>query len=668
MDKFKTTSFVSLLIYSLGSQAGSLESLKNLSLEEFSNLDIVVTSLSRKPQKLTESAAAVYVISNEDIKRSGAMSLPEALRLAPGVEVAQINASTWSITARGFGGKFSKKLLVLMDGRTIYTPLFSGVYWDVQDTLLEDIDRIEVIRGPATAMWGGNAMNGVINIITKAARDTQGGLLTASIGTEVKRQTALRYGDKVGDDFFYRVYGKHKKNDSSVDATDTNDSFDENDLNQIGFRADWAMSEKNTFEFQGDLYKGQVEQRQPVATLSPIVGLMDVDRENQLSGFNILGKWTHQLSTTSDWSIQAYYDRAKRQDTATVDIKVDTLDIDFKHQFTIAEKHQIIWGVGYRRVLDDLLGKNAVHFAPHRRLLHRYNAFFHDEIELLPNKVSLIIGSQFEHNDFTGFEIQPNIRVKWNIDEQSLAWASVSKGLGIPDRSTENARVDVRAIAGAPPILVAFVGNESMEPEEVIAYEMGYRTFFGQGNLFDISFFYNDYSHLRTNELGTPFVEATPAPLHVVQPLVGGFDKKAESYGLELVAEWAVNKDLTLKGQYSYFELDSKPASTSTATTPEKDEGLSPQHQASLRSLYQVSETLTFDTWVRYVDALPSINIDSYVDMDIRLSWTPSPDVELSLVGQNLLEGARQEYRDDIISNTPTQVERGVYAKVVFKF
>ena len=228
-----------------------------------------------------------------------------------------------------------------MDGRTIYTPLFSGVYWDVQDTLLEDINRIEVIRGPATAMWGGNAMNGVININTKAARDTQGGLLTASIGSEVKRQTALRYGDKVGEDFFYRVYGKHKKNDSSVDATDTNDSFDENDLNQIGFRADWAMPEKSTFEFHGDLYKGQVEQRQPVATLSPTVGLMDVDRENQLSGFNILGKWTHQLSTTSDWSLQAYYERAKRQDTATLDIKLDTLDIDFKHQFNIAEKHQV---------------------------------------------------------------------------------------------------------------------------------------------------------------------------------------------------------------------------------------------------------------------------------------------------------------------------------------
>jgi iron complex outermembrane receptor protein len=668
MRKFRTCSFVPLLIYSLSSQAQGLDDLKNLSLEDFSNLDVVVTSLSRKPQKLMDAAAAVYVISNEDIQRSGATNIPEALRLAPGVEVAQINASTWSITSRGFPGRFAKKLLVLMDGRTIYTSVFSGVYWDMQDTLLEDIDRIEVIRGPATAVWGGNAMNGVINIITKSAQYTQGGLLTTSLGTEVEGQAGMRYGGKLGEDFFYRVYGKYKENDSSVDASDIHDSFDENDLGQMGYRVDWKLSEENTFVFHGDIYNGEVEQRQPVAVLTPAVGVVNVDKENEVSGFNMLGQWTHQVSESSSWSLQAYYDRAKRQNTATVDTKVDTLDIDFKHQFTLAEQHHIVWGAGYRQVLDDLSGKLGISFTPDRRRTHRYNAFFHDEFVLYPDKFSLIVGSQFEHNDFTGFEIQPSIRAKLNIDEQSLAWASVSKGLSIPDRSTEDVRVDVRAVPGAPPILVAFVGQEHMEPEEVVAYEMGYRTFFGKGNLFDISLFYNEYSHLRTNELGTPFVEATPAPFHVVQPIVGGFDKKAESYGLELVAEWVVNSDLTLKGHYSYFELDSTPASTTTAATPERDEGLSPQHQASLRTLYQISDAVTFDTWLRYVDALPSNAINNYVDVDIKLTWQPSQQIEFSLVGQNLLEGARLEYQDDIISNIPTQVERGVYVKALLRF
>lgn len=668
MHKFRICSLTALIMYSVSGQTGSLDELKNLSLEEFSDLDIMVTSLSRKPQKLTDSAAAVYVISQQDIKRSGATSIPEALRLAPGIEVARINASTWSVTARGFSGRFARKLLVLMDGRSIYTPMFSGVYWDVQDTVLEDIARIEVIRGPATAVWGGNAMNGVINIITKSARDTQGGLVTASVGNEVERQVAARYGSKVGDDFHYRVYGKYKKNDSSVDHLDQGNSYDENDLNQLGFRIDWDASSNNSWELRGDVYKGQVEQSQPVAVLTPMVGVLDVNRENQVSGFNLLAKWTHRISEHANWSLQAYFDRAKRQDTATVDIKVDTVDIEFKHQFKLAERHQIIWGAGYRQVLDDLQGKMGISFAPARRQTHRENFFFQDEISIIPDKFSFIVGSQFEHNDFSGYEAQPNIRAKWQVDESSLAWASVSKGLGIPDRSTENARVNVRAAPGAPPILVAFVGMDDMKTEEVIAYELGYRTLWGKGNLFDIALFYNDYSRLRSNELGTPFIEASPAPLHVVQPLVGSYDKDGESYGIEIAAEWTVNDKLTLKGHYSFFELDLMPSSTTTAPTPELAEGQSPQHQVSFQTQYQMTDTLTFDTWWRYVDELPEHGINNYVNLDVRMGWQATQDIELSLVGQNLLEGARLEYLDDLISNAPTQVERGIYVKALFKF
>lgn len=668
MNKIRMSSVAALLTYSVSGQTGSLDELKSLSLEEFSNLDVTVTSLSRKPQKLTDAAAAVYVISQQDIKRSGVTNIPEALRLAPGVEVARINASVWSVTTRGFAGRFARKLLVLMDGRSIYTPIFSGVYWDAQDTVLEDIDRIEVIRGPATAVWGGNAMNGVINIITKSATETQGGLLATSVGNEVETQAALRYGSKIGDDFHYRFYGKYKKNDSAVDLNDQHQTYDENELNQLGFRAEWQQSKKNHWQWQGDIYKGQVEQRQPIAVLTPVVGVVDVERENQISGFNVLGKWTHQFSPDANWSLQAYFDRAKRQDTATIDLKVDTFDIDFKHQFKWGERHQIIWGMGYRQILDDAEGKLNISVAPERRRTHRENFFIQDEISIIPGKFSLILGSQFEHNDFTGQEVQPNIRAKWHIDESSLAWASVSKGLGIPDRITEDARVNVRAVPGAPPRLVAFVGVDSTKPEEVIAYELGYRTLWGKGNLFDIALFYNDYKHLRTSELGTPFVEAVPAPVHVVQPLIPGFDQDGVSYGVEVAAEWSVSDKLTLKGHYSYFELDLIPASTSTSLTPELAEGVSPQHQASLRTEYQLSDNITFDTWLRYVDELPEHGINNYVNLDLRLAWQATDDLELSLVGQNLLEGARLEYVDDLISTPPTQVERGVYLKGLIRF
>lgn len=311
LEKARWTRFsliITAALYSFGQQvqASSIDQLKELSLEEFAELDVVVTSLSRKPQKLMDSAAAIHVISNADIKRSGATSIPEALRLAPGIEVAQIDSTRWAVTSRGFNGLFARKLLVLMDGRTVYSPVFSGVLWDVQDTLLEDIDRIEVIRGPATAVWGGNAMNGVINIITKSARETQGGLAVVSVGNEVKGQTALRYGDKIGEDFHYRLYGKYKKNDSSTDVTDSNGAYDENSLNQIGFRADWTLSEANYLEFQGDAYKGDFEQEQRVALLSPTIGLTDVSRQNENSGFNFISKWQHQQSETSSWTLQAF--------------------------------------------------------------------------------------------------------------------------------------------------------------------------------------------------------------------------------------------------------------------------------------------------------------------------------------------------------------------------
>lgn len=668
-NKYKKYFFLSVLCFVVAIQvvhAASVKELSKLSLEQFSELDLVVTSVSRKPQKLSETAAAVFVISNEDIKRSGVSSIPEALRMAPGVQVARIDANKWAITSRGFNGRFANKLLVLMDGRTIYTPLFSGVYWDSQDTLLEDIDRIEVIRGPATAIWGGNSMNGVINIITKKASDTQGGLFIAGAGTEVQGFAGLRYGGKLGDDANYRLYGKYADHDNSIENSGS-DSFDERDLSQAGFRLDWDKSKNDFVTLQGDVYNGNVEQKQ---TVTQLTAPFSVDRtaDEDIDGFNIIGRWNHQISENSSFALQMYYDHVKRKDNVTLDSEIDTFDIDLQHQFKIAERHSVNWGGGYRLLRDELNGRFVTSFTPSERVSPLYTAFIQDDMSFLNDELHLILGSKFEHNDFTGFEVQPNVRLRWSPNEQHTTWAAVSRGLRIPDRSNENIRFDSAVIPGAPPTQISIFGSTGKDPEEVIAYELGYRRFFEHNNSLDISLFYNDYSKLLTRELGTPFVETTPAPLHVVLPISPGRKMHGESYGIELAGEWNVSPNLVLKGAYSYFDLQLHAYADSTATSPEEDEGRSPHHQASLRGSYSISEDLQFHTWLRYVDELPDLNINDYVTMDVQLSWSPVKDLELSLVGQNLIEDEHQEFSGEILSIPNAQIERGVYAKLQWQF
>jgi iron complex outermembrane recepter protein len=661
--------FLSVLCFVVAIQvvhAASVKELSKLSLEQFSELDLVVTSVSRKPQKLSETAAAVFVISNEDIKRSGVTSIPEALRMAPGVQVARIDANKWAITSRGFNGRFANKLLVLMDGRTIYTPLFSGVYWDSQDTLLEDIDRIEVIRGPATAIWGGNSMNGVINIITKKASDTQGGLFVAGAGTEVQGFAGMRYGGKVGDDIHYRLYGKYSDHDSSIENSGS-DSFDERDLSQAGFRLDWDSSKNNFITLQSDIYNGNVEQKQTVAQLTAPFAV-DRTANEDIDGFNIIGRWNHQISEDSSFTLQMYYDHVKRKDNVTLDSEIDTFDIDFQHQFKIAERHSVNWGGGYRLLRDELNGRLVTSFTPVERVSPLYTAFIQDDISFLNDELHLILGSKFEHNDFTGFEVQPNVRLRWSPNEQHTTWAAVSRGLRIPDRSSQNVRFNASVIPGALPTQISIFGSTGKDPEEVIAYELGYRRFFEHNNSLDISLFYNDYSKLRTRELGTVFVETTPAPLHVVQPISGGRKMHGESYGIELAGEWNVRPDLVLKGTYTYFDLQLHADADSTATSPEEDEGRSPHHQASLLGSYSITEDLKFHTWLRYVDELPDLKINDYITMDVQLSWSPVKNLELSLLGQNLIEDEHQEFSGEILSVPNAQIQRGVFAKLQWQF
>ncbi len=411
-----------------GSQPDPLHQLKQLSLEQLMNIE--VTSVAKKEQKVGETAAAIFVITQEEIRRSGVTSIPEALRLAPGVTVSRIDGNSWAIGVRGFGSGLSRSVLVLIDGRSVYTPLFAGVYWDVQDTLLEDIDRIEVIRGPGGTIWGANAVNGVINIITKSATETQGLLATAGGGSEEKGFGSLRYGGKIGEDFSYRVHGKGFRRDGQF--TPHLSDVDDWQMGQGGFRTDWSLSERDKLTFQGDIYKGYSGLRTQVSSFSAPFSTI-VERDTDLSGMNLLGRWNRTLSETSNLALQIYYDRTFRREP-TFQEERNTVDFDFQHRFKIAGRQELIWGLGYRFTKGDTESVPTLVISPRNRADNLFSAFLQDEIVLVEDLLRLTVGSKFEHNDYTGFEFQPSGRLLWTPAARHVLWASFSRAVRTPSR------------------------------------------------------------------------------------------------------------------------------------------------------------------------------------------------------------------------------------------
>jgi len=415
---------------SLAVENNQLQDLTELSLEELMNIEI--TSVSKKAEKFSQAPAAIYVITSEDIKRSGATSLPELLRMVPGVEVARINSNAWAISVRGFNGRFANKLLVLIDGRSVYTPTFSGVFWDEQDLLLEDIERIEVIRGPGGTLWGANAVNGVINIITKKAKDTQGFFSTVTYGNIEKPTVGMRFGSKLGKDLYYRVYGKYFKRDSFEDIYG-NDAGDEWEVGRGGFRADYSKG-KDSFMVEGNVYKGETGENLNISSrLYP--------KTDDLQGGNLLCRWARKFSEKSDISLQMYYDHVERSQEyqmpsvtgglqkETFKMKLQTYDLDFQHRFFLGDKNEIVWGTGVRLIKDKY--QNTPHLAilPDSKWMHIYSGFVQDEIHLIPEKFSLILGSKFEHNSFTGFEYQPNLRLLYFPKKEHTIWAAISRAV-----------------------------------------------------------------------------------------------------------------------------------------------------------------------------------------------------------------------------------------------
>ncbi len=668
--------FIAMLLFlSPGAAGGDASGASNelpsdltvLDLEDL--MSIEVTTASRKTEKLWDAAAAVFVITAEDIRRSGAATIPDLLRMVPGLQVARIDASNWAISSRGFNGRFANKLLVLMDGRTVYTPLFSGVFWDVQDTMLEEIERIEVIRGPGAALWGANAVNGVINIITRKAADSHGFLATGGVGIEEKAFGAIRHGGHLGENAHYRLYAKYFDRDDAV--YDTGEKADDDWWGlRAGFRLDWSLSAIDSVTLQGDVYDGQVHDILSYPE-DPPEYMKTIHDDTDISGGNILWRWSRELSTSSQMALQVYYDKTSRT-RLLIPLEVhQTFDVDFQHRFPLGERHDVMWGAGYRFIRGDIDNSEFFILGEEKNTTDLFSAFLQDEIQLIRDELRLILGVKLEHNDYTGFECQPNARLLWIPREGSVLWASISRAVRTPSRTDYELLLNPATIPenaffpGSSPTSLFIQGNADYGSEEMIAYEIGYRVSPLEKFSIDIAAFFNDYDELQTSEPRSFDFSTRPARFVVAT------DNKmsGETYGIEVSADYDALDNWRLQAAYSYLQmkLTPDPDSRDFKAENDDDEGSNPHNQLSLRSTMDLPLGLEFDLWLRYVDELAGQGVDEYYTLDAHLGWAPKENLELSIVGRNLLENRHPEYKRAYVDHFPTEVERSMYVKVTWR-
>jgi iron complex outermembrane receptor protein len=637
--------------------------LTNLSIEQL--MDIKVSILGPS-ETVSKTPAAVSVVTQDDIRRSGARNIPEALRQVPGLDVAQVDASQWAVSARGFNDVFANKLLVLQDGRSIYTPLFSGVLWDAQGTLMEDVDHIEVVRGPGATLWGANAVNGVINIITKSAADTQGGLATGGGGSQERGFAGARYGGTMGSNAFYRVYGTYENHDETElpDGGGGNNSWQ---VARGGFRTDWEPTAENTFTLQGDGYAGWINQVfRTYDPANPPTLARSVRDSMEIRGANVLGRWTHTFSDTSELKLQAYYDRTER-DAPIIHEARDTLDLDLQHSFAVGDRNELIWGADYRLSSDRERNNPTISFTRTSEVLNFISAFVQDEIALVKDRLSLTVGSKLEHNDYSGLEVQPGARLLWTPVARQTFWTSVSRAVRTPSRVEESIILNQsREVAPNFFVPLTTAGSQNFKSEELMAYEAGYRTQPCKKISLDVALFYNDYDRLRSIAQQSSF---DPTQFYLANNISG------DTYGAEATATWRVLKWWRLQPSYTWLQMNLQAHTDSNGYTDtagvQQAEGSSPQNQFSLRSSMDLPHGVTFDTTLRYVDRLPAFRIGSYFELEARLGWQITKNLEVAVVGQNLLHDRHEEFGPSSVqtqNGNVSAIPRSVYGKVTWRF
>jgi iron complex outermembrane receptor protein len=626
--------------------------LTSLDIEDL--FDLEVTSLSKKSQRFTEAAAAIYVVSSDDIRRSGMRSIPEILRLVPGLQVARLSNNRWAISSRGFGSLFSDKMLVMIDGRSVYTPLFAGVYWDTVDTLLEDIDRIEVIRGPGGTLWGANAVNGVINIVTKNAKDTEGVLVTGGAGN-IDRYVAGRGGIQIGDDLAVRGYAKYYNN-ADFKGGGGLPSHDDTDQGRGGFRLDWTPTDDDHLSVSGDLYKGDSDAT--VNTSFQLLGMTLKNTDTKVRGAHILGRYTHVFDEGNDAAIQMYYDRTERDDAMWEEWR-NTFDLDLQHRFPLPLDSEVVWGLGYRYTDDDV-DEGVATFSPDSRDENLYTGFVQGEIPLLDDMLRLTAGTKLEHNDHTGWEYQPSVRAAVIPNESNTVWAAVTRAVRTPARSNDNIQINQ---VGGIPVPDAVTGNPDSRSEKVWAYELGYRVQPMDAISFDVSAYYNDYDDLQTLEVRQLF------PGTDIQ-----FDNKmtGEGWGVEVYGSWRVLEWWKMQAWYTYADLnldldnDSQAAPLIPLGSEAVENGV-PNHSFQIRSSMDLPYDTTMDVAFWWVDKVKALDIGAYERLDLRLAWMPIESLELAFVGQNLTQAKHQEWAHEF-GYEGTRIPRTFYGALTWKY
>jgi iron complex outermembrane recepter protein len=605
--------------------------LKKLPLEQLA--DVEITSASRRPEPLSQASSAISVITGDEIRRAGVTNLPDALRLGPAMEVAQIDGHTWAISTRGFNSSAANKLQVLMDGRTLYTPLFSGVFWDVQQAFLPDLEQIEIIRGPGATLWGANAVNGVINIRSKSADETQGVLIYGGGGIEESGFGGIRYGGMAGPDTAFRVYVMHDSRDS-LELSNGADAEDDYHITQGGFRIDSKIHRDDSLTLQGDAYAGNFGQFESG----------DVD----VNGQNIIGRWTREISNDSSFTLQAYFDRTHRFIPNLFEESRETYDLDFQHQLRLGE-HDIIYGANYRLSHDDIGNIGSVlAFLPPEETEHLVSAYAQDEWHIVPDFFSITAGSKFEYNTFSGFEVQPTGRFTLLPGKGQTLWGAISRAVRTPTRIDQDFFVPNPA-TGAPTILTS---SDKFDSEVLVAYELGYRIKPADQLSFDLAAYYNDYDNLRS-------IEPQPDGSFAIENLL-----RAHSYGGTLSARWQATDWWQWDGSVSLLQLTIDRAG-SRDPTGGAGEANDPDVSFILHSRLDLARNVEFDSYLRFVDDLPSPATPSYLELDLRLGWSLRPGLEVAIVGRNLLDDAHPEFAGTMLTR---EVQRSVYGTLRWEF
>lgn len=654
------------VILSLAAEASEPEDqdLMSMNIEDLMTME--VTSVSKQSEKMMDASAAIFVITGEDIRRSGAHNIPELLRMVPGMQVGRLDNNNYAVSARGFNDIFGNKLLVLIDGRSVYTPSFSGVFWSTQDLVLGDIDRIEVIRGPGATLWGANAVNGVINVITKDTAETKGTLVETSADNRTQRILSLRHGAELAPNLHVRGYLKYRTQDASTTVLG---ATDESEHLRGGFRMDWIRDAENSLTLQTDLYSGEVRNTHTAALLVPPY-TSSFSYTDPQDGGHVLVRWTHQSEGGSNMSLQGYYDVDERTSWGQ-GFENEIFDLDFQHDFEVMDDIRMTWGLGYRSIKDSYIDSHAILVRPSKRSVDLLSGFAQGEFSFLQDQMKLTVGSKFEKNDFTGFEPQPNIRVSYSTGDTTF-WGAAARAVRTPSRMENDFLLTIASIPPFTPmnpdpfpILMQIEGNEDLEAEELTAFEIGFRKAVARNLWIDATAYYNKYDGIISPVPGTPtFYFMAPVP-YLGFPLVLDNSLNIDVSGFELAGTWRASEMTNVKFAYSLSEASDKTGGTGVDAS-EKYAG--PAHQVSIRAGFDLTETLDLDIWGRWVDEIKVSDVDAYSDLDVRLGWRISDGVELSVTGKNLTDDERWETAPDESGFLNTPAVRSVFVALRLSF